>query len=282
MSAIAPPTEELRVPRLRQRRVDPVPNSALWRWVLRLAFALPAVAVTVAAELGTASTLTTPNQALLDRVAAIDWTRGDAGWVGDIFPPLSTLLAVVVPGGRLGMSILGAIVAGFFVQQLLQILVQRGVPKSTTIILLLAVAANPLFVYVATENLPVILGLSFFGVGISDALRFVVDRRYVDAAHEIEDSHTVEIYPPDLERAGLSSTLHDLAARVGLRQHVAGQDHLAGLPRTHPLLRGADRPAPLLLAERPGLNGGGAAYRQEHETESLMSVERAGLATTTP
>ncbi len=28
-----------------------------------------------------------------------------------------------------------------------------------------------------------------------------------------------------------------------------------------------------------GLNGGGAAYRQEHETESLMSVERAGLAT---
>ena len=31
-----------------------------------------------------------------------------------------------------------------------------------------------------------------------------------------------------------------------------------------------------------GLNGGGAAYRQEHETESLMSVERAGLATTTP
>lgn len=29
-----------------------------------------------------------------------------------------------------------------------------------------------------------------------DALRFVVDRRYVDAAHEIEDSHTVEIYPP--------------------------------------------------------------------------------------
>ena len=27
-----------------------------------------------------------------------------------------------------------------------------------------------------------------------------------------------------------------------------------------------------------GLNGGGAAYRREHETESLMSVERAGLA----
>ena len=45
--------------------------------------------------------------------------------------------------------------------------------------------------------------------------------------------------------------------RVG--QYVAGQDHLAGLPRTHPLLRGADRPAPLLLAERPGLNGGGPA-----------------------
>ncbi|BBZ53060.1 DUF2127 domain-containing protein [Mycolicibacterium phocaicum] len=31
-----------------------------------------------------------------------------------------------------------------------------------------------------------------------------------------------------------------------------------------------------------GLNGGGAAYRREHETESLMSVERAGLATTAP
>jgi uncharacterized membrane protein (DUF2068 family) len=29
-----------------------------------------------------------------------------------------------------------------------------------------------------------------------------------------------------------------------------------------------------------GLNGGGAAYHQEHETESLLSVERAGLAMT--
>ena len=26
-----------------------------------------------------------------------------------------------------------------------------------------------------------------------------------------------------------------------------------------------------------GLNGGGKAYREEHETESLLSVERAGL-----
>ena len=30
-----------------------------------------------------------------------------------------------------------------------------------------------------------------------------------------------------------------------------------------------------------GLNGGGKAYREEHETESLLSVERAGLAETT-
>ncbi len=27
-----------------------------------------------------------------------------------------------------------------------------------------------------------------------------------------------------------------------------------------------------------GINGGGAAYRAEHHTESLLSVERAGLA----
>ena len=29
-----------------------------------------------------------------------------------------------------------------------------------------------------------------------------------------------------------------------------------------------------------GLNGGGKAYREEHETASLLSVERAGLAET--
>ena len=31
-----------------------------------------------------------------------------------------------------------------------------------------------------------------------------------------------------------------------------------------------------------GINGGGKAYRAEHHTESLLSVERAGLAAPTP
>ena len=94
-------------------------------------------------------------------------------WIGEIFPPLSTLLAAIIPGGRLGLGVAGALVAGVFLQKMLEIMVQRKFSPWLASLLLIALAANPLFAYTATENFAAFLGLAFFGLGIADIVRFV-------------------------------------------------------------------------------------------------------------
>jgi hypothetical protein len=137
-------------------------------------FALPYLAVTWAASYSSATTqLATPNQQLLVHIAHIDWNRADVTWIGDIFPPLSTLLAAAIPGGQTGLAIAGSLVAGIFLQKVLEIMVQRKFPVGTTSILMVALAANPLFAYTVTQNFPAFLGLAFFGLGIADIVRFV-------------------------------------------------------------------------------------------------------------
>jgi hypothetical protein len=118
--------------------------------------------------------LETPNQQLLDRIAAIDWNRADMSWLGDIFPPLSTLIAAAFAwGGRVALSLVGVAAAAIFLQKLLEIMVQRRFPASIGGVLLVALSVNPLFAYTVTENLPAFLGLAFFALGISDVARFV-------------------------------------------------------------------------------------------------------------
>lgn len=157
-------------------RYEDFPRRAALRWLLRAAFALPFLVVAVLGELGATARLDTPNQQLLDHLATIHWDRADPEWIGQIFPPLSTLLAALVPGGRLGLAIVGALIAGIVLQKLLEIMVQRSFPPSTTVLLMLAVAANPLYAYNATENLPAFLGLSFFALAAADLGRFVIWR----------------------------------------------------------------------------------------------------------
>jgi hypothetical protein len=155
-------------------RLDAFPRDPVFRWILRLVLALPYLAVTWAGSFSAANgTLVTPNRALLERIAHIDWNRADVTWIGDIFPPLSTLLAAAIPGGQTGLAIAGSLVAGVFLQKVLEIMVQRKFPLGTTTILMLALAANPLFAYTVTENFAAFLGLAFFGLGIADIVRFV-------------------------------------------------------------------------------------------------------------
>jgi hypothetical protein len=163
------------VPRFRPRsRIDLFPRDPLLRWAMRLVLAVPYLLV---AWIGSATNgslaLNTPNQQLLERVAGIDWNSADPEWIGQIFPPISTILATVIPGGRAGLAVAGALVAGIFLQKLIEIMVQRRFPRSTAIILIVAIGANPLFAYTALENFPAFLGLAFFGIAISDLVRFV-------------------------------------------------------------------------------------------------------------
>lgn len=155
-------------------RLDAFPRDPVARWALRLALGLPFIAV--ALLLGGAGGMSTPNQQLLDQIAAIQWTGSGSDWVGMIYPPLSTLVAMIIPGGRIGLSILGGLLAGILLQKMAESLVQRHAPTSTSVVLMVALAANPLFYYTALEAFPTFLGLLFFGLAVADAMRFVVWR----------------------------------------------------------------------------------------------------------
>jgi hypothetical protein len=155
-------------------RLDAFPRDPVFRWLVRLLFAVPYLVVAWAVSQSAVTTrLYTPNHALLVHIAHIDWNRADITWIGDIFPPLSTLLAAAIPGGEIGLAVAGALVAGVFLQKILEIMVQRNFRPGLTTLLMLALAANPLFAYTVTENFAAFLGLAFFGLGIADVVRFV-------------------------------------------------------------------------------------------------------------
>ncbi len=159
--------------RLKQRdRLEPFPRTTAARWILRAVFTAPYIFVSFLTTAGAAS-VSTPNQQLLDKVASVAWDRADVAWIGEIYPPISTLLAAIIPGGRLGLGIAGALIAGVFLQKMLEIMVQRKFSPWLASLLLIALAGNPLFGYTVTENLPAFLGLALFGLGITDIVRFV-------------------------------------------------------------------------------------------------------------
>jgi len=170
--ALRPRTRTLRRPP--RTRLDPYPRDPARRWLLRLVFASPFLVAAVIASMNPTPLEDSSNAQLVERVTGIPWNSVDASWLSTIYPPISTLLASITPGGRLGLGVIGALVAGVLLQRVLTILVQRRVPRSTTIILMVALAGNPLFFFMAIENLPAFLGLAFFGSALAHVVRFVV------------------------------------------------------------------------------------------------------------
>jgi hypothetical protein len=176
-AAVVEPTIQRVSHRAPRTRLDAYPRDPLLRWSLRLALAVPYLLVAwIGSVSNAAATLNTPNQQLIDRVATIPWDRADPEWIGLIFPPISTLLATILPGGRAGLAIIGALVAGIFLQKIIEIMVQRRFAVSTVVILTIALGANPLFAYTALENFAAFLGLAFFGIAASDIVRFIAWR----------------------------------------------------------------------------------------------------------
>ncbi|WP_346231378.1 hypothetical protein [Parafrigoribacterium mesophilum] len=152
-------------------RLDAYPRDPLRRWLLRTGFALPFLAAAILNSIHPAGV--SVNAGLLQHAAQIPWDSGNSAWIGDLFPPISTAIAVLAPGGRLGLAVIGAVAAGIVLQKVVEILAQRRVPMSTTALLVIALGANPLFFFTALENLPAFLGLSFFGLALADIVRFV-------------------------------------------------------------------------------------------------------------
>lgn len=153
-------------------RLDHFPRDPIARWMLRLGLATPLVVLALLLDAVPRPT-TSPNAHLMDDVAAIDWTRGDAEWLALLYPHISTFIAASNPFGRLGLSIMGAIAAGFLLQKVAEIIAQRAIPRSTGVILIFALAANPLFIYFALENFQGFLAITFLGLALADVVRFV-------------------------------------------------------------------------------------------------------------
>jgi len=152
------------------------PRTLAGRTAMRLLLAAPFVIVAVLLEVGGVSESVSANVLLVARTATVDWTGSGAAWLGDTFPPITGVVAAITPGGAFGLSIVGALCAGVVVHAMIELMVQRGFHASTVTALTLALVANPLFFFLATENLPAFLGIAFFGLAMTDVVRFVTYR----------------------------------------------------------------------------------------------------------
>lgn len=143
--------------------------------MVRLAFAAPFVLIALASA-APAVTAVTVNASTVAHVAAVPWNRADAAWVGEIYPPLGTVLVRLIPGGAVGLGIAGALVAGLLLQQLLEVMVHRRFRWWKILVFLIAVAGNPLFAYTATGNFQAFLSIALFGIGTVNMVRFITGR----------------------------------------------------------------------------------------------------------
>lgn len=158
-------------------RLDKFPRNAWARWGLRLLIAALYAGVAVWFQLATAGDWAgTANAALADRVAFLRAGGGSeagVGVIGALYPPLTSLIAMLVPGGAFGLAIAGSLAAGFMLQMVVQSMRRRQFPPFVRLVFIFTLGATPVFAYIATTNFEAIVGLMFFGLGMIDLVRFV-------------------------------------------------------------------------------------------------------------
>ncbi|WP_157532369.1 hypothetical protein [Microbacterium sp. TNHR37B] len=157
-------------------RLAKYPASPWARWGLRLLIAAVFAAIATLYHLGSGGDWSaTANGALAERVPVL--TRGafdeGVGIVGALYPPLTSLLALLIPGGAYGLAIAGSAAASLMLQLIVQSLQRKGFPFGMRIVFTLALATTPIFAYIATTNFESVVGLLFFGLGMVDLVRFV-------------------------------------------------------------------------------------------------------------
>ncbi|UBQ03513.1 hypothetical protein [Curtobacterium sp. TXMA1] len=150
----------------------PLPPVAV-RWSLRAAFALPYVVLALVAARGTPtpSLGLTGNQVTFDRAtAALD--GGVVQAIGQLWPLLSGVLLRFMPFGVQGAAVLGAIVAGVLLQLLAQDMLRRGLRMREVVAFTIALGANPLYAFIALDDLQAFLGIALFALAVVDMVRF--------------------------------------------------------------------------------------------------------------
>lgn len=150
----------------------PLPSLAV-RWLLRAAFALPYVVLAlVASHITTTPSLgLTGNQVTFDRAtAALD--GGVVQAIGQLWPLLSGVLLRFMPFGVQGAAVLGGVVAGVLLQLLAQDMLRRGLRMREVVAFTIALGANPLYAFLALDDLQAFLGIALFALAVVDMVRF--------------------------------------------------------------------------------------------------------------
>ncbi|WP_203655417.1 hypothetical protein [Demequina activiva] len=116
----------------------------------------------------------TPNAALVDQVSALAELTASVDILVALYPPVTTLVAVAMPGGVVGLAVAGSLVAGFFLQRVLEWLQRRDYHRPERALVALMLGATPLFAANVTTNLEITLAVALFGLGLIDVVRFIV------------------------------------------------------------------------------------------------------------
>jgi hypothetical protein len=117
----------------------------------------------------------TANHALAERIAQLSQVASttDVSVIGALYPPLTSLVAMIVPGDALGLAVAGSLVAGLMLQLIAQSMKRKGFHPAVRWVFILTLATTPVFGYIVTTNFESVLGLMFFGLGMVDLVRFV-------------------------------------------------------------------------------------------------------------
>jgi hypothetical protein len=152
----------------------PWPADAPARWGLRLALALPLVALGVWANVrGFESS---SHRTFAAQAAAVRAGGSDLAGIAAAYPPLPTLLAGLVPGGSLGLSVVASLFAGCTLHLVWEQLVRRDVRTVVIGCLLLPLFAVPAVAYAASQSVAGIVLLSMLAVAVHGFVRFTVNR----------------------------------------------------------------------------------------------------------
>ncbi len=149
------------------------PLSSWRRWGLRALIALFLVVLVVRYDVASGHDWSgTANGAMAARVSHLQLV-GDVDIVGQLYPPVTTLAALLIPGGALGLGVAGALVAGVMVQLVIQALARKRFGMTLRVMFAVTLVTTPLFSYLVTTNFAAAVALTFFGIGMVDLVRFV-------------------------------------------------------------------------------------------------------------
>ena len=171
MASATLPTRSLTLPAGPPR---PWPADVRVRWGLRLALALPLVALGVWARARGFESAS--HRMFAAQAAAVRTGGSDLAGLGAAYPPTPTLLAALVPRGALGLSVVASLLAGCTLQLVWGQLVRRGFAPVLTACLLLPLFAVPAVAYAASQSVAGIALLSLLAIALHGFVRFTVSR----------------------------------------------------------------------------------------------------------